>query len=72
MVRGEVADQLGDAVSQLEREVRRRGAHELAHVLDGDVVAREAGGILGFAHDWRLEGEDVFTGTISSSESSRD
>src|SRR4051794_24172081 len=27
------ADECGDAIAQLQREVRRRGAHELAHVL---------------------------------------
>src|SRR5436190_17005315 len=45
------ADQLGDPVAQLEREVRSGGAHELTYVVDRDlVVALEAGGILGFAH----------------------
>src|SRR6185436_8725917 len=45
------ADERGDAVAQLQREVRGRGAHELAHVLDGDrVVGGAAGGVLGFAH----------------------
>src|SRR5215213_9125546 len=33
-------DQLPDPVPQVEREVRRRGAHQLPHVLDGDPVLR--------------------------------
>ena len=44
-------DQPGDAVAELQREVRRRGAHELADVLDRDLVAGGlADGALGFAH----------------------
>src|SRR4051794_1774114 len=63
------ADELGDAVAHLQREVRRRGAGELAHVLDGDLPAGTAAlWVLGFAHDVdRLRS----TGTISSSASRR-
>ena len=48
---GSAADQPGDAVADLQREVRRRRAHQLADVVDRDLVA---GGLadraLGFAH----------------------
>src|SRR4029079_15438992 len=45
------ADQRADAVAQLQREVRRRGAHQLAHVVDADgAVGSEALGLLGFGH----------------------
>src|SRR3954451_15857954 len=51
MIGVEPADQRGDAVAKLQREVRRRGAHELAHVLDGDLVVGGASArVLGFAH----------------------
>src|SRR4051794_34504301 len=51
MVGLEAADEGGDAVAELQREVRRRGAHELAHVLDRDlVVGGAAARVLGFAH----------------------
>src|SRR4051794_4358912 len=60
VVGGQRADELGDAVAQLQREVRGRGAHQLAHVLDGDlVVGSGALGVLGLAH-WV-----VATGEIS-------
>ena len=35
---GRSRDQLGDAVAQLQREMRRGGAHQLAHVLDRHLV----------------------------------
>ena len=38
VVRGQPGDQAGDAVAELQREVRRRGAHELADVVDRDLV----------------------------------
>ena len=38
VVLGQAADELGDAVADLQREVRRRRAHELADVVDGDVA----------------------------------
>jgi len=47
MIVREAGDQLGDPVAQLQREVRRRRAHQLAHVLDPDVVG-------GGAALWRL------------------
>src|SRR3954454_2539436 len=51
MVGLEAADEGGDAVAELQRELRRRGAHELAHVLDRDlVVGGAAARVLGFAH----------------------
>ena len=51
MVRGQRGDQPGDAVADLQREVRRRGAHQLADVVDRDlVVGGLADGALGFAH----------------------
>jgi hypothetical protein len=44
---GQPFDQAGDAVSELEREVRRGRADQLADVLDGDpVIGREAIGPL--------------------------
>src|SRR5215203_2688334 len=44
-------DQLADPVAQLKREVRRRGAHQLAHVLDGHaVLGSESVRLLGFGH----------------------
>ena len=44
-------DQPGDAVAELQREVRRRRARQLADVLDRDLVASgPADGALGFAH----------------------
>ena len=51
MIGRERGDQLRDALAQLQREVGRRGAHELAHVLDRDVVGGGAAlGRLGLAH----------------------
>ena len=35
---GQAGDQVRDAVAQLQREVGRRGAHQLAHVLDGHLA----------------------------------
>src|SRR4051812_7931055 len=46
---GQPADQRLDPVAQLEREVRRGRAHELADVLDGR-LALEALGLLVLAH----------------------
>ena len=74
MVGVEAADQLGDPVAQLQREVGGGGAHQLADVLHSHGTVRpEAGGMLGFAHDagWDDPPEPL-TGTISSSESIRD
>src|SRR3954462_14187146 len=71
MVGVQRGDQPRDAVAQLQREVRRGGAHELADVVDGD-VAREAVGMLGLAHgEGVLEGWEArsLTGTISRSAS---
>ena len=54
---GSVVDEPRDPVADLQREVRRRRAHELAHVLDGDVVVGDpAVGMLCFAH-WLRMGE---------------
>src|SRR5919112_993925 len=39
---GQPLDEPRDAVADLEREVRRRGAHELAHVVDRDLVVAAA------------------------------
>src|SRR5438270_4861746 len=39
VVRGEARDQLRDAVAQLQREVRGRSPHQLAHVLERDLLA---------------------------------
>src|SRR6266540_505479 len=39
VVLGQRGDQSGDAVADLQREVRRRGAHQLADVVDRDLVA---------------------------------
>src|SRR4051794_29488437 len=51
MVGREVADEHRDAVAQLEREVRGGGAHELADVLEGNLVVGVATvGTLGLAH----------------------
>src|SRR4051812_31206381 len=62
-------DQRGDPVAQLQREVRRRGAHELAHVLDRDLVVRpRAIWVLRLAHWLELVRS---TGVISSSASMR-
>ena len=51
---GRPAISVGDAVAQLQREMRRRGAHQLAHVLDGHLagalLALHAPGVLGLAH----------------------
>ncbi len=51
MIGRQAADELGDPVAQLQREVGRRGAHELAHVGERDLVVRAlAVGVLGLAH----------------------
>src|SRR5205085_12156051 len=51
MLGGQAADQGPDPLAQLEREVRGGGAHQLAHVLDGDlVVGLESIWMLGLAH----------------------
>src|SRR3954471_14127893 len=51
VIGGQRRDQLRDAGAQLEREVRGGGAHELAHVLDRDlVVGPGAIGMLRLAH----------------------
>jgi hypothetical protein len=42
-------DELIDAVAQVQGEVRRRGTHELAHVLDRR-LSLEAIGSFEFAH----------------------
>jgi len=48
---GKTADQLADPLSQLQREVRGRRAHQLPHVLDrGLVVGLQAFWVLGLAH----------------------
>jgi calcineurin-like phosphoesterase family protein len=49
IVRGQGGDQLRDAGLQLEREVRRRRAHELADVVDRH-LAVESLGLLGLCH----------------------
>ena len=47
----QAGDQPRDAVADLQREVRRRGAHELADVVERDlVVGAAADGMLGFGH----------------------
>src|SRR5262249_42256445 len=55
MVRRQAVDQLHDAVSQLQREMGGRCAHQLAHVLDRDLVlallAAQAAGVFGFAQE---------------------
>ncbi len=59
MVGRQAGDQRGDAIAQLQREVRRGGAHQLAHVLDGHLVrlaALQAIGIFGLAHALRGRG----------------
>ena len=64
------ADQPADAVAQLEREMRRGGAHQLAHVLDGHLVlGAQAVGMLGLlicGRSWSR------SGAISSRLSMRD
>src|SRR3954451_15490503 len=51
VILGQAADEPGDAIADLQSEVRRRGARELADVVDRDLVAgRLADGALGFAH----------------------
>src|SRR4051794_15234058 len=51
VILGQPADEPRDAVADLQREVRRRRAHELADVVDRDLVAGGlADGALGFAH----------------------
>src|SRR3712207_7752078 len=42
MVGRQVLDQRADAVAQVEGEVRRRGAEQLAHVLDGRLADRKS------------------------------
>src|SRR5207248_4401326 len=55
MVGRQAADQLDDAVAQLQGEVGGGGAHELADVVDRDLAVRaQAGGMLGFAHGRRV------------------
>jgi hypothetical protein len=49
MTVGQRLDQVPDAIAEVNREVRRRGAHELAHVLDRR-LSLEAIGSLEFAH----------------------
>ena len=68
MVGRQRRDQLGDAVAQLQGEVRGGGAHQLADVLHGHlVVGAGAVGMLEFAHE-----EGPVTGEISSRASIRD
>ena len=51
MVGGQVADQVRDARAQLQREVRRRGAHQRAHVVDCDLASlAQPVGVLSLAH----------------------
>ena len=66
-------DQLADPVAELEREVRGRGAHELAHVVDRHaVLGAQALGLLGFGHGAGVyEPVAASTGWISSSASMR-
>src|SRR5215216_6797916 len=66
-------DQLADPVAQLEREVRRRGAHQLAHVLDRDaVLGPQATRLLGFGHRRAVYAPSpLSTAWISSSASIR-
>src|SRR5439155_18784501 len=51
---GQARDQVGDAVAQLQSEVRRRGSHQAAHVLDRDLApalgAPQPLGLLCLAH----------------------
>jgi hypothetical protein len=69
MVLGEVLDQVAQPVADLQREVRGRGTHELAHVVDRDLVLRvEAVRALHLAHGVALPS---VTGTISRRESIR-
>ena len=50
---GRPRDQLADPVAQLQREVRRRGAHELAHVVHRDPMIRRAGARAARLRPWR-------------------
>src|SRR6185437_9561263 len=53
MAGGEVANQLADPLAQLQREMRRRRAHQLSHVVDGDLATgTQTIWILGLAHFW--------------------
>ena len=66
VIRRQVRDELADPVADLQREVRRGGAHELAHVLHRDLVVRPGAlGLFALAHF-------SLTGTISRRESMRD
>src|SRR5689334_6010993 len=51
MIVRQAANQGADALAQLQREVRRRCAHELTHVLHGDLVlGLQPIGVLSLAH----------------------
>ena len=53
MAGGEVADQLADPLAQLQREMRRRGAHQLPYVVDCHLATgTQTIWILGLAHFW--------------------
>ena len=71
VVVGQAGDQPRDAVAQLQREVGRRGAHQLAQVVDGDLALRaQALRLLGLGH-WEVQ-SPVSTGWISRRASMRD
>jgi hypothetical protein len=58
MTRRQAADQASDPLAELEREVWRRGAHELAHIVNRDLASvPQTIWMLGLAH---------FCGTTSS------
>lgn len=62
MIGGQVANQPADPFAQLKGKVRGGGTHQLAHVVHGDLAAREQSiWVLGLAHD------TYFCGTASSS-----
>ena len=72
MVHGQPADEPCDPVADLQREVRRRGTHQLTDVVDGDlVVGGLADGALGFAHGLLDGAGVVWAFLISRSESMR-
>ena len=74
MVRREARDQVLDAVADLQREVGRRRAHQLAHVLGGGLAA-DAARHLVLAHGGQRYGSRygfrAWTGTSCVISSSR-
>jgi hypothetical protein len=69
MIGWQAADQGANPLAELQCEVRRRGAHQLTHILDGDLapVAKSIW-ILGLAHFWGTASSRVSISACAESE----